>query len=153
MKGSLNTPYGKYEIAWELEETRLNVTVTVPFGCEAKLLFADVAGKDSVRPCGETAYSLRQEGEEIYALLSAGTHRFTAVPETAYRQRFSLDNTVDELLNDERSKALIFKHFPDFAHGIPFQKESKSMKEIVCSPFSVYDEKVVEEFEKELARL
>lgn len=102
---SYNSVFGKYVCDWEIcQDGSLNVTIEVPFNCEAEL---ELPGYE--------------EGRQI---LKAGSYQFHYMPSSNYRRPYGIQTTLDRISQDEKALAILEKYVPILA-GMAKSKDAE----------------------------
>jgi len=103
---------GKYRISWEaVDDTTLQLRVQIPFGCEAEL---------KLPYCAEAVQTL-----------TAGSYEFAYKTDRPLRRRYSVYNTVKELLEDAQVVSALRQHMPGVLH-IPHSIQDLPLREALC---------------------
>lgn len=98
VKAAYDSAAGRYETSWKvLDSTHVNVKVTVPFNCTATLILPFAAD------------------EEVKRELTAGTYEITYTLTKSLCGGFSVDSTINEIMECPEAKEELLKIQPGFA--------------------------------------
>ncbi len=78
-KGYYDSPVGRYESGWRFEGNTVHYSFVIPFGGSAELTLPD-ARAEEVRCNGEEPVEVRQQGNQVWMLLTAGSYELTYRP-------------------------------------------------------------------------
>jgi alpha-L-rhamnosidase len=117
-----DSPYGRIESSWELENGTLHVGVTLPPNTRGTVRLPGAAAAsvtESGRPVAgaEGVERVRQEGEDVLLTLAAGHYALSypaaGIAAAAGAAEYSSRSTMGKLLGDRAARAVLEKHFPD----------------------------------------
>ncbi len=149
--GSVETPYGTYRISWKIRKNKFTMTVTVPFDADAVVVLPWVRTIPEDLECGPFAADCKDGTVRLQ--LTAGTCTIAYTMQEHGRQTYSIEDSPEKLMQEPAAKAVILKHFPAFAAKIPWQEESKTMEDVLRSPFVTATEQDMQALEADLAIL
>ncbi|MBQ4227108.1 MAG: family 78 glycoside hydrolase catalytic domain [Clostridia bacterium] len=127
VSAAFESPCGTYKVQWHFADGQWRCQLTIPFGCAADVTLPD--GKECT--------------------LCAGTHELICPFGKRYH---SLDSSLDALLADSKTRAVILEYFPKALKGIPFQYEMHTMRQLVSSPFAEISASEVEALDEALKK-
>ncbi|MDO4647164.1 MAG: family 78 glycoside hydrolase catalytic domain [Eubacteriales bacterium] len=132
-EGSVLTSSGLVKSGWEIQGDQLTVKVTVPFDTKATVILPDARAE---LVSTNAAEELVQQGTEVKAVLTKGEYTFTYKPTVPYRKIYSLDSSVEELMENPKTKAILDEEFFARYHSLPFFGELHTFREILQGPFT-----------------
>ncbi|MBT2725814.1 family 78 glycoside hydrolase catalytic domain [Bacillus sp. ISL-75] len=158
-KAKFSSPSGDIESGWELKEDgRLTFTFTVPFNTNAEVVLPD-ASLETIKVNGELlvnrSLKAKQENQDIQCELSAGTYVFDYLPTISYILTYSTNSSLKELLNNEETKEIVKKDFPEIVNN-PIVKNDQfvenSLQELINFPLftSLASSEKLDELNKKL---
>jgi alpha-L-rhamnosidase len=161
VKASFHSASGLIESSWEIKEDGvLSFVFNVPFNTTAELTLPD-ADVNMVKVNGETlassGLSSEQLATEVCCTLMAGKYEFTYLPTKSYILTYSSECTIKEIINNEETKAIFTKDFPELAENsmIVQYNSEKKLTELMVLPFtaSILTEERLEKLDEKLRRL
>ena len=150
-KATVATPCGTYESAWSYQGEKLSLQITIPFGAEAEVILPYSLGCEI--ESNVDAELIKKEGNSICCNLTAGSYEFTYIPNQEKEEIYSLDSNLNELLDNEKTRGIVAKYFPTVFHGIPFQDEASTLREVVQSPFAEISDSDILKLDDELRNI
>lgn len=158
VKASFHSASGLIESSWEIKEDGvLSFVFNVPFNTTAELTLPD-ADVNMVKVNGETlassGLSSEQLATEVCCILMAGKYEFTYLPTKSYILTYSSECTIKEIINNEETKAIFTKDFPELAENpmIVQYNAEKKLTELMVLPFtaSILTEERLEKLDEKL---
>jgi alpha-L-rhamnosidase len=123
IKVGLESAAGRYESEWAIKEDgRLTFHYRVPFNASASLKLPDAQLDDiSVNgaPASASGLASRQDGADVLFELPSGVWNFDYMPTRSYLRHLSTYSSLEELLANPQSKAIIAQAFPQVADATP----------------------------------
>ncbi len=109
-KASLRSAMGIIESGWTREKDgSLTIKVTVPFQSEAELFLPDA---EVTKVNGLDGLTVEQIGDKVQVHLETGSYRFHYVPSKCYELKYSIETPLQELLNNQETKAILGEMTP-----------------------------------------
>jgi hypothetical protein len=145
---ALDTPYGKTVSAWQLTDNDFRMQVTVPANAKATVHIPATA-LAQVTESGKPLASAKVEGNAVVVVIGSGTYEFVstgmnmALAMQHVRHvagRLDIGCTLGELLANEKSKAVLAKHFDPqlftgpmvrFVMGQPLDNIGRQMRHLI----------------------
>ena len=149
-KMSYQSIAGEYQIGWHLtNEGDLFVNVSVPFNCQAALLLPDVR-QETLNMSG-SPISINKKNKDLLIQLSAGQYEFRYQPTREYFKRYSIDISLEKLIENKHTKKILEKHIPDVL-SLSFIKvmAKESLVDLSKKPFFKHDDSILHVINQEL---
>ena len=109
-KGSYNSSIGMYKVSWEILETdEITFNISIPFNAEADI-YLPRAKKEVISK--QTNYKAVEETGYTKLTLPSGEYSFTYLPTEFFRQKWSKEDSIEELLSDKRIVTKVSKVIP-----------------------------------------
>ncbi len=136
MKAEYDSPSGLYECHWKLEDdSHVTISVTVPFGCTARLKLPKAKQWDESNPMTK-------------AMLAPGTYRISYELAEPLACSFSLDSPLRELLASPEAMKILSKAIP--VARIPNQFKGNSLREMAAKFGGQISEEALEQIDAAL---
>lgn len=105
----VNTASGKYCSGWEiLADGSLTYQIEIPFDCEAEIIFPDVSVEKIF--INNNPLDLEQKGKDVKAIFTSGIYEIAYSPDRDYKHRYSLIDSMETLLGNEETNAVLNKY-------------------------------------------
>jgi alpha-L-rhamnosidase len=109
VKATFDSPLGKYEIGWKIiDETHVEIEVTVPFGGEAYLTLP-FAKKEIFE---DKSISMFQNVENGVCVLTLGTYKVKYETSQVLKKVYSCDNILKDLMINQEIKDALLESMP-----------------------------------------
>ena len=126
VKASYDSPAGRYAVEWAIKgEDAIQLSVTVPFDCEAELHLADL-NPETLLQQGARRALVHADG---VCHLQAGTYRFTYTCRHKLRSGLTVDLPNRRLFRHSAIKAYICTLMPH--HDLPVEMRGKSLRDLL----------------------
>ena len=143
--GRLDMRYKGWRVHWEtVGEDRLKLKVTVPFDCVACL---ELPNAENLVPDGNPIFAHPQNGTY---LLECGDYELEYVGSKPFKTRYTLDNTMDELLTSLDGRKALRKSFPMLDRVSSIMRKRK-MRDVIRAKGG--DDKMVAQVEQALREI
>lgn len=147
---SLRAASGTIKSFWQIDGKKLHLSMRVPFDTQASLVLPDAALEEIQQLLSGQDGVLRmaQTGNDVTVEVLAGAYDFTYEPTVPYRRIYSVDSSLEELRENEKTRKILEEAYGD--RDLPFEKELYTLDEVLNSPFANLPHEQQKELDRKL---
>lgn len=140
-KAAFNSASGFIESSWKInEDGSLTLKFSVPFNTRSEVILPDAevsAVKVNGKPIIESGRSVCQQRNNVVCEITSGLYVFEYVPSRDYILKYSCENKLRELLDNNATKAILTEALPELINSeIINMVLNEPLKDVLVHPFA-----------------
>ncbi len=152
LKASLKSASGQIQSHWKIADKTLIFTFLIPFDTQAVLVLPDASLETLRQEEKEQSGILKmdQKGKNVEVTVGAGAYGFCYEPTRPYQKIYSVDSSMEELLENEKTRKILEEDYFSIRKKRSFEKELHTLGELLNCPFAYLPYEQQKELDRKL---